>query len=66
MSSSIVNCKPSEKSIIKSIKRILNGKFKKNVRVMKRIYGDGNTSKKITRKLSTFNFEKYRKKIFYE
>ena len=64
--SSIINCKVSQRSIIKSINKIFKSNFRKKKFNELKIFGSGHTSKKITKKLLSFNFQKYNKKIFYD
>ena len=61
---SIVNCSISKISIIRSINKILSKNFKKNIKNEIKSYGDGQTAKKIAKKLLLFDFKKYNKKIF--
>jgi GDP/UDP-N,N'-diacetylbacillosamine 2-epimerase (hydrolysing) len=64
--SSIINCKVSQKIIVKSVNKILKNNFEKKNPSELKIFGDGQTSKKITKKLLSFNFKKYNKKVFYD
>jgi len=64
--SGIINCKVSQSSIVKSINKILNKKFNKKKSNELKIFGTGHTSKKITKKLLSFDFKKYNKKVFFD
>ena len=64
--SSFINCKVSQGSIVKSVNKILINNFKKKKSSELKIFGSGNTSKKITKKLLSFDFKKYNKKVFYD
>ena len=64
--SSFINCKVSQGSIVKSVNKILINNFKKKKSSELKIFGTGNTSKKITKKLLSFDFKKYNKKVFYD
>lgn len=66
MTSSVINCKISKNSIVKSVKTILKKNFKKKSSNSLRVFGNGETSKKITKKLLSFDFKKNHKKIFYD
>ena len=66
MGSSIICCSTSKKKIIKSINKILNNKFKPNLRKELEKYGRGQAAYKISKKLLNFNFAKYSKKIFFD
>ncbi len=62
---SIINCEISEKKIKIALKKILTKNYK--IRHKKYFpYGNGNTSKNIVKKIITFDFEKYKKKIFVD
>jgi len=63
---SIINSKVSEKDIIYSVKKILKKNFKNMSKNKLKIYGDKNSPRKISRKLTSFNFKKYAKKFFYD
>ena len=66
MASSIVNCSASEVSIVNSIKKILNNSFKKKMKNKIKTYVSKNIARKITKKLLSFDFRKYNKKVFYD
>ena len=66
MASSIVNCSASEVSIVNSIKKILNNNFKKKMKNKIKTYISNNIAIKITKKLLSFDFRKYNKKVFYD
>ena len=63
---SVINCPVSEASIINSINRILSNKFKRKIKTKSKIYTDRNVAKKIIKRLLSFDFKKYNKKIFYD
>ena len=66
MFSSIINSDNSEHSIKKSVNKIFQKNLaKKSVKEFK-IFGSGNTSKKIAKKILSFNFERYNRKDFYD
>ena len=63
---SIINCTISEKNIKNELKKLL---FDKKITKQKKnyfFYGNGNTSKKIAKKISNFNFKIYKKKVFVD
>lgn len=62
----IINCENTEKSISKSIQKILNKKYKTKMKSKNKIFGDGSAAKKIAKKIITFNFKNYEKKIFFD
>jgi len=66
MAQSIINCPVLKKAIIKSVNKILNKNFKKKIKNQLKIYGNGQAAYKISKKLLTFNFEKHRKKVFFD
>ena len=66
MASSIINCKISESSIVKSINTILKTNFKKKSLRQLKMFGNGDASEKITKKIGSFNFGRSDKKIFYD
>ena len=63
---SIINCNFKESSIVNSVNKIMSNNFKKKLKIKINKYGNGNTAKKIVRKLLSFNFKKYNKKVFYD
>ena len=66
MFSSIINSNNSENSITRSLNKILKKNLvKKSVKEFK-IFGSGNTSKGIAKKILSFDFEKYSKKDFHD
>jgi len=66
MASSVVSCPVSKISIVRSIHKILNNNFNKEIKEKSKTYGSSNVAKKITKKLLIFNFRKYNKKVFYD
>ena len=64
--SSIFNTKINSLSIRNSLKKIFSKKMRRKFKISKKIYGSGNSSKKIINKIVKFNFKKYKKKIFYD
>ena len=62
----IINCDNTEKSISKSIQKILKKKYKKKMKNKLKIFGDGNAAKKIAKKILTFDFKSYEKKVFFD
>ena len=62
---SIINCGVSKKEINVALKKIFK-KNKFNTRKNKLFYWDGNSSKKIVKKIINFNFKKYKKKVFVD
>jgi len=66
MATSVVNCSVSEMSIVNSINKILNDNFRKKIKNRIKTYGSSNVARKITKKLSSFDFRKYNKKVFYD
>ena len=66
MPPSIINCKTSKNAIVKSINRILTKNFKKESFKKSKMFGSGDTSKKITKKLLSFDFKKNNKKFFFD
>ena len=62
---SIINCKISEKKIDTALKRL----YKKNRSFIPKknsVYGNGNSAKKIAKKIINFDFKKYKKKVFVD
>ena len=66
MAFSVVSCPVSKISIVRSIHKILNNNFNKEIKEKSKTYGSSNVAKKITKKLLIFNFRKYNKKVFYD
>jgi len=64
--SSVINCKVSQKAIIKSINKVFKKNFKEEIKREVRVFGNGQSSSKITKKILSFNFKKYNKKVFYD
>ena len=64
MASSVINCPMIKISIIKFINIILKKKF--NVKNNFKAFGDGKAVNKISKKLFFFDFNKYKKKVFYD
>ncbi len=62
---SIINCRVSKKEINVALKKVFK-KNKFNTRKKNLFYGDGNSSKKIAKKIINFNFQKYKKKVFVD
>ena len=63
---SIINCTVSKIKIINSINMLFDYKFKKKIDKNYKIYGDGNSAKKIAKKILKFKFKKFEKKDFYD
>jgi GDP/UDP-N,N'-diacetylbacillosamine 2-epimerase (hydrolysing) len=63
---SIINCSITEKKIKASLKKLFVLKNKTKLKKNYFYYGNGNTSKKIARKIINFNFQIYKKKIFVD
>ena len=66
MATSVVNCSVSKISIVNSIKKILNNNFRKKIKNRIKTYRSSNVAIKITKKLLSFDFRKYNKKVFYD
>ena len=66
MTPSIINCTVSKISIVNSINKILNNNFKKKMKKEIKLSKNKNVAKKIIKKLVTFDFRKYTKKVFYD
>ena len=64
MAPSVINCPMIKISIIKFINIILKKKF--NVKNNFKAFGDGKAVNKISKKLFFFDFNKYKKKVFYD
>ena len=64
-SSSIINCKPNYKSIIKAINILYSKKFQKKLKKTINPYGKGGASKKAVNILKKINLKKIIKKRFY-
>ena len=62
---SIINCRVSKKEINVALKKVFK-KNKFNTKKKNLFYGDGNSSKKIAKKIINFNFQKYKKKVFVD
>jgi len=65
-SKSIIQCEPKRQNIIKSIGDGLSQDFKQNCYNVEKIYGDGNTAKKIKNILVQKKYQELIKKEFYE
>ena len=63
---SILNTKINSLSIKNSLKKIFNKEMRKKFKINKKIYGNGDSYKKINNKIIKFNFKNYKKKIFYD
>jgi GDP/UDP-N,N'-diacetylbacillosamine 2-epimerase (hydrolysing) len=63
---SIINCSATNQGINKSIKKIFSKKFKKNINIRTLDYGNGDSAKKIAKKIISFNIKKSEKKVFYD
>ena len=66
MAPSVINCPVSKIAIVNSINKILNNNFKKRVKNEIKLNRNNNVAKKIIRRLLSFDFRKYNKKVFYD
>lgn len=64
-SSSIIDCEPDKNSIITSLDRIYSQDFQLSLPAIVNPYGTGGASSKIVKILETLNWDKNRKKSFY-
>ena len=64
-SSSIINCKPNYKSVIKAINILYSSKFQKKLKKTVNPYGKGGASEKAVKILKKINLSNIIKKKFY-
>ena len=66
-SKSIIDCEPNKKDILKAINLLFSDSFQNNLKTVKNVYGDGNTSSSIIDLVKSFKLDKsILKKKFYE
>lgn len=66
MSASIINCTASTEEISKAINLAISEEFQSKVSTTKSVYGDGNSSTRITQKLKNCGAQKLLLKPFYD
>lgn len=64
--SSVIDCKPTEKSILKAFNTLYSKKFNKKLAETINPYGDGCSSRMIVDELKKINLKKILKKSFYD
>jgi GDP/UDP-N,N'-diacetylbacillosamine 2-epimerase (hydrolysing) len=62
---SVIHCKPRRQNIIEAIKKANSKDFNEKVQAQRQLYGDGHTTEKIVKQLTTLD-TKSLKKIFYD
>lgn len=63
--SSVINCKPSKEEILAAINKLYSKEFQNNLKNVKNVYGQENTSSKIIEVLKSFDLENITKKVFF-
>jgi len=64
--SSVIDCKPNEKDIIKSLKKLYSKSFQKKIKKTTNPYGNGGSAKKIIKILKSLNYDNLLIKKFYD
>lgn len=64
--SSVINCDPTESSIIQAMNKAFDNEFRASLRALKNPYGEKGASEKIKDILCKFDFENIIKKKFYD
>lgn len=63
---SIINCEPKKEDILKAISKLYSEDFQKNLKTVKNLYRQENTSDKIIQVLKSYNLDNILKKVFYD
>tara|TARA_Y100001970_G_scaffold15871_1_gene17851 strand:+ start:36436 stop:37596 length:1161 start_codon:yes stop_codon:yes gene_type:complete len=63
---SVIDCAPSESSIIEAINLLYSKKFQKKLSLIENPYGNGNSADKILKVLTNIKIPKNLKKVFYD